>query len=194
MDGDWTHAAGRALRGFRAGFEGLASRRRGFVQAPEALLVSSPAFGSGHDMPERYTADGEGLSPPLAWQGEPAATLSLVLLVEDADIPLLPRPAVHAIVHGIRPGLGGLAEGAIPSRLRGPSPEGFFIGRNFRGRPGWTPPAPPLGHGPHHYVFQLFALDAVPRFDWAPGRGYLLQRIRPHVIARGELCGVYERG
>ena len=192
MDGDWMRSAGQALRGVRAGFSGLASRRDGFAAVPETLHLTSPAFGPGRDIPANNTADGAALSPALAWEGEPPGTLSLVLLVEDADIPL-PWPAVHAIVHGLRPGIGGLDEGAIPPRLRGPSPEGFFTGRNFLGRPGWTPPAPPPGHGPHHYVFQLFALDSVPRFDWAPGRGYLLDRIRPHVVARGVVCGVYER-
>jgi len=51
----------------------------------------------------------------------------------------------------------------------------------------------PRGHGPHRYAFQIFALDNVPQFDWPPGREHLLRAIRPHVIGRGILVGIYQR-
>jgi len=43
-------------------------------------------------------------------------------------------------------------------------------------------------------VFQVFALDVVPRFESRPGRAELLDKIKGHVIAKGLLIGTYERG
>jgi phosphatidylethanolamine-binding protein (PEBP) family uncharacterized protein len=57
----------------------------------------------------------------------------------------------------------------------------------------WLPPDPPVGHGQHRYVFQVFALDTVPRFEARPGRAELLDKIKGHVIAKGLLIGTYER-
>lgn len=60
------------------------------------------------------------------------------------------------------------------------------------------PPDPPPGCGAHRYVFQgyvfqVFALDCVPRFESRPGRTELLDKIKGHVIAKGLLIGTYER-
>ena len=49
------------------------------------------------------------------------------------------------------------------------------------------------GRDAHHYVFQVFALDCVPRFESRPGRAELLEKIKGHVIAKGQLVGTYER-
>lgn len=182
---------GQALRPVRPGVAMLSSSKfSGFLGY--AMTVSSPAFGDGKPMPARFTQDGENLSPPLSWEGLPPQTQTAVLLVEDADIPSL-RPLVHLIVHSIPPDKTEFAEGEIPLRLTGAAPGGWACGRNALGRPGWTAPAPPPGHGPHRYAFQVFALDARPHFAYPPGRSMLLRMIRPHLIAQGRLIGTYER-
>ena len=58
---------------------------------------------------------------------------------------------------------------------------------------GYRGPAPPKGHGLHHYHFKLFALDGP--LDLAPGvdKAALLAAIEGHVIAEGELIGTYQR-
>jgi Raf kinase inhibitor-like YbhB/YbcL family protein len=106
-------------------------------------------------LPVRFTADGEGVSPPLLWRNLPEGTASLALIVEDPDAPT-PRPLVHAIVVDIDPALGGLPEGAI--RPDGAGADGKDVGRNSQFGEGWLPPDPPTGHGNHDYVFQLLAL------------------------------------
>ena len=183
---------GWALQPIRPGAQAFASRRADFADVPDTIRVTSPAFENGGQIPPRYTTDGEGRFPPINWSDVPAGARSLVLLVEDADSPSL-RPLVHAILTGIPPEIGGLPEGAIPPSLRTSRPDGSAPGRNSVGRPGWLAIAPPPGHGPHRYAFQIFALDAAPKFDWAPGREHLLKVIRPHVIARGTLVGIYQR-
>lgn len=183
---------GRALRGLRAGVAGIASQRNWGAGALDCIRVTSTAFGAGTDIPERFTADGAGVFPPLAWERVPVGTRSLVLLVEDPDVPI-PIPLVHALVYNIPTTLTGLNEGAIPSILQGASEQGFRAGRNSYGRSGWIPPSPPPGHGPHHYAFQLFALDFSPTFEWPPGRLAMLRQMHRHVLGFGVLFGVYER-
>ena len=182
---------GHALRNVRPGPMLLATGRLS-GSLGYALRVSSPAFGDGQPMPVRFTQDGDSVFPPLRWEGLPPQTLSTVLLVEDADIPKF-RPLVHLIVHSIPPDVTELDEGEVPLRLRGQSPRGYACGRNALGRPGWTAPTPPPGHGPHRYAFQVFALDARPGFPYPPGRALLMRTIRSHIIAQGRMIGTYER-
>jgi Raf kinase inhibitor-like YbhB/YbcL family protein len=183
---------GWALQPIRPGRQAFATRRRAFAAVPEAIKVSSPAFIEAGPIPARYTVDGESLFPPIAWEKLPAGTESLALLVEDADAPVL-RPLVHAIVVNIPPGLAGLREGAIPASMRGPDAIGYAPGRNSLGRRGWMPVAPPRGHGPHRYAFQLFALDKVLPLADHPGRNALLAAMRGHILARGVMVAVYSR-
>ena len=87
---------GHALGSVRAGADrvAIASIRPGECAA---ISLGSAAFGDGERIPERFTADGEGLSPPLHWGPLPEGTAALALLVEDADSPSL-NPIVHAVV------------------------------------------------------------------------------------------------
>lgn len=193
MDMSWMRPVGRAMSGIRAGMHSLTCHRSWLRNVPECIRVGSPDFGHGVDLPARFTADGTGLWPPLTWEGVPESAATLALLVEDPDVPF-PIPLVHALVYDVPPSLHALAEGAIPAVLKTASPEGFRVGRNGFGRQGWLPPAPPPGHGPHHYAFQIFALRIKPAFEWPPGRRALLRQMHGQVLGWGVLFGVYERG
>ncbi|MCW3796726.1 YbhB/YbcL family Raf kinase inhibitor-like protein [Sphingomonas sp. BN140010] len=185
------HWLGQALTGVRAGHDKLTVARLDLHQSAE-LSLTSPAFASGGRLPERFTADGAGISPPLVWSGIPAGATSLALIVEDPDAPT-PRPMVHAILLDIDPALGSLAEGAIAPDGAGSG--GKNVGRNSGLSEGWLPPDPPTGHDSHDYVFQLFALRAgAPSDDAAPGRSDFLEKVRGRVLATGLLVGTYSRG
>lgn len=180
-------ASGRRPRRVRPGLERLSFHCPSLTFAPPLIEVTSPAFADQHAIPVQFTADGEGVSPPLAWAGVPAAARSVAILVEDADSPT-PSPFVHAIAWHLSPVLPDLAAGELVDRGEHPA-----LGKNSCQRAGWLPPAPPLGHGPHRYGFQVFALDDDPDLGDAPGRHTLLQAMRGHVVARGLLVGTYER-
>ena len=177
---------GHALRPVRAGLGAVAAARLG----EGAITLASAAFDDGAPMHARFTADGAGLSPPLHWAGVPEGTASLALMVEDADAPL-PRPIVHLVLHALSPSLNGLAEGAVPPRMA--QSRMFVAGRNSYGRRGWLPPSPIPGHGPHRYVFQLFALPEPFAPRRVPGRGAVLVAARRGLLAHGTLVGTYER-
>lgn len=183
------HLVGAALSGLKAGLE-TATSVADFPDAPPILTVTSGAFREGDAMPERFTADGTGVSPPLSWSGLPAATQRVVLIVEDVDSPT-PRSLVHLIAWNLAPELDGLGEGAIPS----PGGTGTVtnLGQNSFLKDQWLPPDPPTGHGPHRYLFQVYALDAILDLDPSPGRGALVDAMHGHVLAKGTLTGTYER-
>ena len=183
-------AVGHVLRDRRAGLEKIVFNRSGLRTGQGLLQLASLAFADHAPLPARYTADGEGESPPLHWQGVPAGTDSLVLIVEDADAPT-GEPLVHAIVVGLPGADGSLHDGALDS----PGHEGEDVqeGRNSFLFTGWLPPDPPPGHGQHRYVFQLFALGAGAPFGKAPGREEVLEAIQQRGIASGMLTGTYER-
>ena len=181
---------GQALRGQRAGLEKTAFQAVDLRGGMAALAVTSLAFADHAPIPERYTADGEGVSPPLQWVGVPAAAESLLLIVEDADSPT-PQPLVHAIVVGLPKGDGALPEAALPSRENDGA--GLQVGRNSYLQASWLPPDPPPGHGVHRDAFQVFALEVGAEFGSEPGREAVLEAIRDHGLASGCLIGTYER-
>lgn len=183
------HAVGEALSGLRAGLEKTACQAE-FEAVPAIVRVTSRAFADGAALPARFTQYGAKLSPPLAWSGLPAGTAALVLLVEDADSPT-PKPIVHAIAWDLDPAGEGLPEGALAS----PGSDGTVeeIGKNTFLKAGYLPPDPPTGHGPHRYLFQVYALNRHLGLDGVPGRGALLEAMHGHVLAKGVLVGTYER-
>jgi Raf kinase inhibitor-like YbhB/YbcL family protein len=182
------HWLGKAMQGLRAGAEKLA-----IVQAElgsfEAIHLASPAFANGARLPVRFTADGEGVSPPLFWTHLPAGTARLALIVEDPDAPA-PQPLVHAIVWDL-PLDGDLKEGAI--RPDGDGGADGDVGRNSFFSEGWLPPDPPTGHGVHHFAFQLFALSEGPDVAGTPGRAAIVKAMAGRVLAAGLLTGTYSR-
>ena len=160
-----------------------------------SLDLSSPAFASDARLPERFTADGDGISPPLVWGAAPAGTAAFALIAEDADAPT-PQPLVHAVVWNIAADANGLAEGAIVADGAGHANDAMpgDVGRNSYLREGWLPPDPPTGHGEHRYAFQLFALDAALGDPGvSPGRTALVEAMSGHVLAAGLLIGTYSR-
>jgi Raf kinase inhibitor-like YbhB/YbcL family protein len=181
-------AFGAALRNMRPGTGKLSFNGAAFAQAPASLELTSTAFAPGGAIPARSTADGQGVSPPLAWSAPPPRATSFALLVEDADSPT-PQPLVHAIVTALPSTMQFIVEGALPSPA---GPGHLPMGRNSYFKQSFLPPDPPPGHGPHRYAFQLFALDIAPS-EQAVGRGALLKAMAGHVLAKGMLIGIYER-
>lgn len=183
-------SVGRALRRLRAGFDKLASEAPEFAGVPDSIDLGSPAFEDGASIPPRFTADGEKISPPLRWRGAPEDAEALVLILEDPDAPA-PDPLVHLLAWDLPPDLDELPEGEFKSPHHAGLDE--MLGRNGYRQAAYLPPDPPSGHGPHLYVFQIFALDRKLDFDAPPSRKAVVEAMRGHVIAKGVLTGTYER-
>jgi Raf kinase inhibitor-like YbhB/YbcL family protein len=183
------HLMGQALSAVKAGI-GRTVYHSTFAKVPATIAVSSDAFTDGGRIPSQYTDDGGGLSPPLAWTNLPAETGSIVLLVEDPDAPM-PRPFVHLIAWNEGPCAAALPEGDFHSR--GSKGARHDLGRNSFQRDAWLPPDPPRGHGPHRYMFEIYALDGPLHLPASPGRGDIVDAMSGRVLAKGLLTGIYER-
>jgi Raf kinase inhibitor-like YbhB/YbcL family protein len=182
-------AIGHALKHQRAGIEKILFHGDRRPEETGRIEITSSAFVPGAPLPRRFTADGEGVSPPLSWRNIPAEATALALIVEDADSPT-PEPLVHAIVVDIDPREGGFVEGIFSGPPEA-APE--KLGRNSYLTLGWLPPDPPPGHGVHRYAFQVFALAAGEPLSKSPGRRELAAAIHKHSLGRGCLIGTYQR-
>jgi Raf kinase inhibitor-like YbhB/YbcL family protein len=194
---------GRAMRAMRAGRAKVISERDELAVLRRTISLESPVFVDGGAIPARFTADGAGLSPPLRWRGVPETARALVLIVEDADAPA-PMPLVHLLAWDLPPQLTELAEGEFPSRGHdghGHDGHGHDGHDGHDGAPRrnpsfsatYLPPDPPPGHGPHLYVFQLFALDRRLDLEGSPKRDAVWRAMRGHVVAKGIVAGTYGR-
>jgi Raf kinase inhibitor-like YbhB/YbcL family protein len=159
------------------------------AKAETVLRVASPDLRSGAPIPATHSAYGRNLSPALAWGGAPAGTRSFALVVEDPDAPS-PRPFVHWVAYDIPASVTALP-GSLPTMPRLQAPKDMRQGRNGSGSIGYFGPRPPAGDGPHHYHFQLFALDRPLELPPGATRDQLVAAMRGHVLAEGELVGTY---
>lgn len=155
------------------------------------MKLTSVAFGDNEKIPLRYSGDGEDISPPLTWNGLPQGVAELALVCDDPNAPT-PKPWVHWVIYGLDPGLTGLPE-AIPTDKELLKPVKARQGTNSWGRIGYGGPAPPHGHGVHHYHFTLYALGK--RLDLKAGldKESLLGAIKGVVVAQTTLTGTYQR-
>ncbi|MBW4537278.1 MAG: YbhB/YbcL family Raf kinase inhibitor-like protein [Pleurocapsa minor HA4230-MV1] len=147
------------------------------------LEISSPVFSPLGNIPQRYTSDGENISPALQWRKIPPETKELALICHDPDAPL-PWGFTHWVVYNIPADITEIAEAGGDL---------FTAGVNSSGNKGYTGPAPPPGHGVHHYYFWLYALDRSLELQAALNREQLLEAIADHITAQARLVGTYQR-
>lgn len=184
---------GQLLRGVRVGERHIAWNNPGAKDAPATLTLTSAAFTHDGAIPAAYAGAGVGdnISPPLTWGNIPAETQELVLFIEDRDVPF-PRPMVHTVVYGISPQLAGLEAGDLASPATATA-RGVLLGKNTLGTTEYRGPRPIPGHGPHTYVFELFALNRRLSFSSPPTHAALREQLRDNTIAKGRLNGTFER-
>lgn len=149
------------------------------------MKIVSSAFDDRGTIPERYTCDGDGINPSLSFLDIPQNAQSLVLIVEDPDVPRELREDGmwnHWIVWNIPTSFNSLEEDSVPSGV---------VGRNTGGDFNYYPPCPPFGQ--HRYFFKLYALDAELSLDPDTSKEELILAMRGHVIDMAELMGLYSR-
>lgn len=149
-------------------------------------------FGNGGMIPAKYTCDGERkLSPPLMISGVPSGAKSLVLVMDDPDIPNAVKEEHgievfdHWILFNIPPETREILEG----QTIGTS------GLNGTGNRGYTGPCPPPEFEPkeHRYIFSLYALKEMLHFDAPPTKQQVQDALVPMLLEKAELVGRYSR-
>ena len=154
------------------------------------LMLTSAAFSHGQAIPRDHTCDGDDLSPPLAWEGLPPGTESLVLIVDDPDAPDPAAPKmtwVHWMLYNMPPSTTSLPPGVSRADL----PPGTREGLNDWKRTGYGGPCPPIGR--HRYFHKLHALDVQLPDLGTPTKAALEDAMVDHILASADLVGTYQR-
>jgi Raf kinase inhibitor-like YbhB/YbcL family protein len=151
------------------------------------LKLGSPAFKEGEHVPDKYTCNGENLSPELFWgKGDPAIK-SFALILDDPDAPR--ATFTHWVIYNLPGTLTGLPQNVPPKEKLS---NGGLQGKNDAMKIGYIGPCPPPGPI-HHYNFRLYGLDSVLSLLAGATKQQLLDAIKGHVIAESRLTGLYQR-
>lgn len=151
------------------------------------------AYADGDWIPVQYTCGvPNGSSPPVQWSEPPQGTVSMALIFHDTDA--APDKGVMDatlwILWNIPASSPQISAGVQPDA----SPDGIQQGKNLRVINGYQPPCPPVGAKPHHYVFELYALDAKLDLKTGSSRADLLKAMEGHVIGKATHVGVFGQG
>jgi Raf kinase inhibitor-like YbhB/YbcL family protein len=164
------------------------------------MTLSTTAFPDGGPIPVKYTqaapgaAPGEGTSPALTWSNTPAGTQSFVLHMHDLEVVRnkTTDDQAHWVVWNIPATATGLPEG-VPrgAQLADGSNQTSATGPVYRG------PGAPANGPPHHYVFELYALDT--KLDVQAGadafetRTNVMKAIQGHILGKAVYLGLFKR-
>ena len=152
------------------------------ASAPSAnMKITSSAFQHNQSIPLKYTCDGEDINPPLEVSELPVGAQSLVLIIDDPDVPS--GTFTHWVVFNIDPNTSSIAENSVPT--------GALEGKNSFGGSSYGGPCPPSGV--HNYHFKIYALDSKLELATGVDINELLEMMTDHVLDWTELIGLYQR-
>jgi hypothetical protein len=180
---------------------------RGRPGIPTPVKITIPAFPDGGMIPPKYANSPVGsVSPAIEWSTAPVATVTLALILHDADVPSRvtgagasgagPDDTLHWAIFNIPSTASGLPEG-VPHdvMLQDGSIQLKYVEgvpRLAIGKIGYFGPSPPPSPLPvtHHYIFDLYALDAKldPTLN---SRESLMKAMVGRVLAKGVYFGLY---
>jgi Raf kinase inhibitor-like YbhB/YbcL family protein len=161
----------------------------------QVMALTTTAWADGGTIPAKYTQAGAQVSPPLAWSNVPEGVQSFVLIARDTDAAIGngTDDVLHWMLWNIPGSARSLAEAIpqgndLPDGTRQISASGPY----YRG------PGAPASGPPHHYVFELYALDGkidVPAIGQSPPltRTAVEQAMAGKIRAKGSLVGLFKR-
>jgi Raf kinase inhibitor-like YbhB/YbcL family protein len=166
----------------RAGEKSVEKEKKDEEVKMVGLKVFSSSFEDGEIIPDKFTCDGENISPAISWVELPPEVKSLALICDDPDAP--GGDFVHWVVYNIPTNINGFKENAEISEIAN-------LGMTDYGRGGYGGPCPPSGV--HHYHFKLYALDEMLETESGIDKYKLLEKMEGHILAKGEIVGLYKR-
>jgi Raf kinase inhibitor-like YbhB/YbcL family protein len=164
------------------------------TQTPGFALTST-AFKEGDTFPTQFTCVPTGqpngaTSPPLSWSGAPANTRAFVLIEQDMDVAPPNGPVVHWLLINIPANVTSLTQGLPQTETL---PNGATQGVNSLRTLGYIGSCPPPGAAPHHYVFQLFALDTTLNARSPALLPDVYPMMQGHILAQTQLASTFGR-
>lgn len=149
------------------------------------MKLSSPAFEQGGKIPTKYTCEGQNISIPLSFADVPANAKSLVLIMDDPDVPPSVRKERmydHWVIYDLPPTVKTLAENSTPPGIQG---------ENTSGQNAYAGPCPPDRE--HRYFFKLYALDTLLNLPPGATKTQVEKAMEGHILASSELMGRYNK-
>jgi len=152
----------------------------------QKIDLKSSVLKENEMIPEKYTCDGDDISPPLEWSNIPDKTVSFCLIMDDPDAP--GGVFTHWIVYNIPSNINKFNEG-IPNieELIG----GIKQGKNDFNKIGYSGPCPP-SNSTHHYRFKIYAIDKILDLKSGIKIDELMKEIENHILGKGELICIYK--
>jgi hypothetical protein len=168
--------------GAPGGGQGRGGGRGGFNLPP--LLMETDAFPDGGIVPQKYAGRG-GVQPGFKFSGAPATTVSYAIIFHDLDVAIGGNTddVLHWTVWNIPASANGIPEGSLPA--------GAVQGANIAQQNAYFGPGAPAGPRYHHYVFELYALNAMLDLPPTTGRDALLKAMAGKVVAKAAYVGRY---
>lgn len=159
---------------------------------PSKFQLKSSAYTEGSMIPTQYScADPNAASPALSWMNAPAAAVSFAVIMHDTDA--APMKGTMDVTHWIFWGIPATST-SVPAGVKPDTmPSGIEQGKNIRGVNGYQPPCPPPGATPHHYIFEIYALDTKLDLPAGSARADLLKAMDGHVIGKATYVGLFGR-
>lgn len=152
------------------------------VSAMATLQITSPAFQNNGNIPRQYTCDGKDINPPIVIENCPKGTKSIAVICDDPDAPV--GIWVHWVLWNIDPSVKEIKENTVPT--------GAVEGMNDFRKHRYGGPCPPSGT--HRYFFKVYALDTVLGISPNSQKSDLEKAMKGHILAQGQLVGLYKRG
>jgi Raf kinase inhibitor-like YbhB/YbcL family protein len=161
-------------------------------RTPTNMQITSTTFAEGQPIPQKYTCQGQDISPSLKWTNAPADTKSYALIADDPDAPDPRAPKmtwVHWVLYDLPATTTELAEDVTKAPTLS---NGAKQGINDFKHIGYGGPCPPPG-GAHRYYFKLYALDKMLELEPGATKSKLLEAMQGHTLAEAQLMGTYQR-
>ncbi len=149
------------------------------------MELTSPSFREGGKIPEKFTCDGANVNPELSISGVPTYAATLVLIMEDPDVPESVRRDKmwdHWVLFNIPPRTSRIPENSQPKGVSG---------KNTGGELGYQGPCPPDRE--HRYFWKLYALDIDLPLHSGASKADIEKAMEGHIMASAQLMGTYER-
>jgi Raf kinase inhibitor-like YbhB/YbcL family protein len=159
--------------------------RGGFNLPP--LLMETDAFPDGGIVPQKFAGRG-GVQPAFRFSNAPASTVAYAIIMHDVDVALQGNTGdvLHWMAWNIPASANGIPEGSLPP--------GSVQGNNLMGQPSYFGPGAPAGPRYHHYVFELYALNATLDLPATATRDDLLKAMQGKVVAKAGYVGRFRGG
>jgi Raf kinase inhibitor-like YbhB/YbcL family protein len=137
-------------------------------------------FNNNELIPEKYTAQGQNINPPLTIEDIPKNTVSMVLIIDDPDAPM--GTWDHWILFNIAK-TEKIEENSVP--------KGAIQAMNSWRKNNYGGPNPPSGT--HRYFFKLYALNNYLNLTSKAVKQDVEKAMQPLIIAKAELIGTYKK-